>query len=650
MGAKKSKAANLGNEDDPVLSYRTTLKLYHMNELKRYLKMTGNNAKSSLQHIVVRFELSPKLGNEMRRLLLGDQCISVEKLSVRNQVPVQLVSFREDLRARIIRSICEIASQSKTIIDLDLKGFFVGGKLDIPKETPQMDLKGSTLKAMVDALIEAKNAQKDSNNATGVPIGLRFLNLANNNVTSTGQLSRLAGIELKKLFQAPGAIKKLDLSSNDIDFTCAMHCFGELRSGLIGVDELDISNNQLCGEFDEWGYWYPNPIGPASIRDMLKMNGTTLKILKLVNIGLEKSGAEKLAMALEKPTCPLHTIDVSYNPLGDEGFEHLIGAVDQMKELEDKTLKTTVFEELESNINLKKMICRGIGITIKSCEALVDMFVERARDETGELCVDITENTVGEEAFELCDMFKPGKYKYKTIIARKSQALDERVENAQYINDDSKNVTIVIPPESKEDITSESGSGSLLPNEAKTEGKGDEQPYTTGNDDEDRASDHNIDNKDGWATATDDLNRTIHYHKKYRKMFYSIAAHRVGNDYLANTIEAGTKKLDNIERREKYERDKKAAEEAAALKKLVEERKRLIEEARQKELERIEKEKQEKKKNRSSFWSRKSKKKQQNEKEDNNTKKLEEEKKDEGEEETKKDKATKKKSRKSRRK
>ncbi len=134
---------------------------------------------------------------------------------------------------------------------------------------------------------------------------------------------------------------------------------------------------------------------------MLKLSGSAnLKILNLTNIGLESTGAEKIAMALELPNCPLHTIDVSYNPLGDEGFQHLFGAVDQLKEMEDKTLKTTVFEELESNTNLKKMICHGIGITINSCESLVDMFVERARDETGELCVDIRKNTIGEEAYD----------------------------------------------------------------------------------------------------------------------------------------------------------------------------------------------------------------------------------------------------------
>ena len=384
------------------------------------------------------------------------------------------------------------------------------------------------------------------------------------------------------------------------------------------------------------------------------MSGTTLKYLNLTNIGLEKVGAQKIAMALETPTCPLHTIDVSYNPLGDEGFEYLIGAVDQMKEVEDKTLKTTVFEELESNLNLKKMICHGIGITIKSCEALVDMFVERARDESGELCVDIMRNAVGEEAFELCDMFKPGKYEYKTIIAREAPASDEFGEKESSIHsmalDDSKNVSIIIPPESKDDMAVKSESEPSSPvNKVNAEGKVDAESDTKGNRGDDVTSDYHIDNKDGWATTTDDLNREIHYHKKYRKMFYSIAAHRIGNDYVTNAIESGTKKIDNIERREKYERDKKAAEEAAALQKLVEERKRLIEEARQKELERIEKEKEEKKKNRSSFWSRKKKKKRQEGEKISDSKSDKEEKTDE-DDETKSDKTAKKKSRKTKRK
>ena len=109
-------------------------------------------------------------------------------------------------------------------------------------------------------LIQAKNAEKNQEKNNDMKIGLRSLNLANNNITSTGQISRFAGVQLKALFQAPGVIKKLDLSSNDIDFTCATHCFGELHSGIIGVEELDLSHNQLCGEFDEWGYWYPNPM------------------------------------------------------------------------------------------------------------------------------------------------------------------------------------------------------------------------------------------------------------------------------------------------------------------------------------------------------------------------------------------------------
>ena len=439
MGGKKSKLDNKNANvdlDDPVLPYRTTFKLYNINELKRYLNTYKKNYKAALQHIIIRFELSPKLGNEIRRLLLNDEHIKVEVLTIRNQVPVQILSFREDLRARIVKSICEIVSENKYILDLDLKGFYVGGKLDLPKETPQMDIKGSSLKEMVKALIKAKNAPKNQEQEHGINVGIRNLNLANNNLTSTGHLSRFAGVQLKELFDAPGKIKTLDLSSNDIDFTCAIHCFGQLRNGLIGVEDLDLSHNQLCGEFDEWGYWYPNPIGPASIRDMLKLSGSSnLKYLNLTNIGLESTGAEKIAMALELPHCPLHTINVSYNPLGDEGFEHLFGAVDQMKETEDTTLKTTVFEELESNVTLKMMICHGIGITIKSCEELVDMYVERARDETGELTVDIRKNTIGEEAYELCDMFKPGKYKYKTIIAREQHQQHEESEDINEENE-----------------------------------------------------------------------------------------------------------------------------------------------------------------------------------------------------------------------
>ena len=373
MGGKKSKHDSTANGEGQVSAL--TFYINDLEALQTWNSM-GEEAKLQYDHVHIAFKLAPKNANEIKRCLApaansAEAAVSgaasngrgIKKLTLTNQAVGPLPSFREDILARVLKAFCDLCLSLPKLERVNLRGNFIGGRLDVSGKTPAMDPSGTAVKVLCQSLRQLK--QNGS---------LARLDLSLNNLGSAGSL-RSSGLFLKSLMSGPGTIASVDLSGNEFSPQCLVHA---LLDGFVGIEHLDLSHNPVGGYFDGWEIWRGSTVGIKAIGNALDHPSTItatrqLKSLCLVNICMDAFGAEKLAEALKSATCPIERLDVSNNPLSDEGFRHIIGALDMLEEGHDDTLKTAVYTQLEGNTTLQHITCQSVGITLAAIEELVSM-------------------------------------------------------------------------------------------------------------------------------------------------------------------------------------------------------------------------------------------------------------------------------------
>jgi hypothetical protein len=510
MGSKSTKG-NIEEDFSPPADSDGTFRCEKAGDITALKSIQGDRLQRFYTHLLVSYKLTPKDANELKRTMCdGDVGRHFTKLTLRGQQSTPYIAYREDVDARVLKAIGDIVLLSNNVTSLDMVGFYAGGRLDCPSVTPSLNVTGVAVRTTVNFLTLAKSR---------VP-GLSFVDLSYNNLSGSGTLSRVSGRAIKSLLTAEGTVDVLDLSNNSIDANFAMHCFG----GMIkGIAFLNLSNNPIGGFRDRYDRWNYQQEGFHALQESLSMASMSIHTLILANVSMCPRSAERLAVALKLPTCPIVKLDISFNEsLGNTGFGHIIGAVDCVEEFHDAALNTTVYKTVGGNQNLKHIKAQSVGINIAAVEQLVDMFVERPADARGELCVDISCNRLGQEDLDLCDMFAPGKYEFKQIITK------ERYCRGKTTN--------------KAEVTKFSSSNFLL--HACNE-------------------DSKLLNPKRWMDIKDGVGRSIYVHN-YRNDFTIVTPYKVGNHVAQESIKKKNykeKMLKEEKQQEKARKDEERLEE-----------------------------------------------------------------------------------------
>jgi len=131
---------------------------------------------------------------------------------------------------------------------------------------------------------------------------LRTLDLGLNNIRDEGAIQLAGALEV-------GSIETLNLASNGIGDTGAVRMSQAIRSGLLLLQSLDLSNNQI------------GPQAASNLGDALSHN-SLLCVLHLDKNEIGPEGGVALSRGIESRS--LTHLSLSYNNLHDRGVQHIV--------------------------------------------------------------------------------------------------------------------------------------------------------------------------------------------------------------------------------------------------------------------------------------------------------------------------------------